>query len=328
MQLRHRLLVIDLVRAGAVVLALFVVAVATVRQTSGAFSATTAAAGNSFGSGRGVRPRPRLRHQQRSKHRLAQQRDRDLHRQRPDTRPRPDRGAWPSATSTATATSTSSTPTTPTATTIWLNNGSRHLHRHAARPSSPEQTARSGRWAIWTATAIRMPFVSQLRARPNKSLAQQRLPALHGQWPDPRESPASRSIAPEAIWTATAIWTQAFVANYEQAPNKVWLNNGSGTFTDSGLKPGNRQRAPERGIRRHGRRRRPGRFRRQRQQRERRSGSTTAPERSPARGQTLDAATTEGVALGDVDGDGDLDLTYANDGSANTIWLPDGWTTR
>jgi hypothetical protein len=33
---------------------------------------------------------------------------------------------------------------------------------------------------------------------------------------------------------------------------------------------------------------------------------------------------SRGVALGDVDDDGDLDLFVANDGQGNTVWLNDG----
>ena len=70
----------------------------------------------------------------------------------------------------------------------------------------------------------------------------------------------------------------AFTANvlFEMAPsnsNKIWLNNGSGQFTDSG--------------------------------------------------QSLGNADSYAVALGDLDGDDDLDAFVANDG-ANTVWLNDG----
>ncbi|MCP4540455.1 MAG: hypothetical protein GY832_25230, partial [Chloroflexi bacterium] len=41
-------------------------------------------------------------------------------------------------------------------------------------------------------------------------------------------------------------------------------------------------------------------------------------------GQTMGAFTTRGVALGDVDGDGDLDVFVANDGDANQVWLNTG----
>lgn len=70
----------------------------------------------------------------------------------------------------------------------------------------------------------------------------------------------------------------AFTANvlFETAPsnaNKVWLNNGSGQFTDSG--------------------------------------------------QSLGSADSYAVALGDLDGDKDLDAFVANDGE-NTVWVNDG----
>ncbi|MEZ4593330.1 MAG: FG-GAP-like repeat-containing protein [Chloroflexota bacterium] len=70
----------------------------------------------------------------------------------------------------------------------------------------------------------------------------------------------------------------AFTANvlFEMAPtnsNKVWFNNGSGQFTDSG--------------------------------------------------QSLGSEDSYAVALGDLDGDDDLDAFVANEG-ANTVWLNDG----
>ncbi len=70
----------------------------------------------------------------------------------------------------------------------------------------------------------------------------------------------------------------AFVANvlFETAlsnTNKVWLNNGSGQFTDSG--------------------------------------------------QSLGSMDSYAVALGDLDGDKDLDAFVANDGE-NTVWVNDG----
>jgi uncharacterized repeat protein (TIGR01451 family) len=71
----------------------------------------------------------------------------------------------------------------------------------------------------------------------------------------------------------------AFVANTgdgsPQGPNEVWLNNGDGTFTDSG--------------------------------------------------QLLGMAESWSVALGDLDGDGDLDAFVANDSNEpNTVWFNDG----
>ena len=66
----------------------------------------------------------------------------------------------------------------------------------------------------------------------------------------------------------------AFVANYNQA-NKVWLNNGSATLTDSG--------------------------------------------------QSLGGSNSETVALGNLDGEGDLDVFVANNlNQANKVWLNDG----
>ena len=66
----------------------------------------------------------------------------------------------------------------------------------------------------------------------------------------------------------------AFVANFYNEPNEVWLNDGSGMFSDSG--------------------------------------------------QSLGSSQSAAVALGDVDGDGDLDAFVANHAQAKKVWLNDG----
>ena len=113
----------------------------------------------------------------------------------------------------------------------------------------------------------------------------------------------------------------AFVANMGQA-NKVWLNNGSGNYSDSGQTLGssasygvalgdldgdgdldafvaNRAQANTVWLN---------------------NGSGNYSDS----GQTLGSSTSYGVALGDLDGDGDLDAFVANDGPANTVWLNNG----
>jgi len=75
----------------------------------------------------------------------------------------------------------------------------------------------------------------------------------------------------------------AVFANYVD-PNKVWLNDSYGVFTDSGQEIGHL--IPETGY--------------------------------------MHGFYSHGVALGDVDGDGDLDTVFANDYSPNNIWLNDG----
>ena len=71
----------------------------------------------------------------------------------------------------------------------------------------------------------------------------------------------------------------AFVGNGYPGnhPNTVWLNDGSGGFSDSG--------------------------------------------------QLLGSSMTNGVALGDLDGDDDLDAFVNNSGQANQVWLNDGYAT-
>ena len=60
-------------------------------------------------------------------------------------------------------------------------------------------------------------------------------------------------------------------------PSTVWINDGSGTFTNSG--------------------------------------------------QALGTSQSRSVALGDLDGDGDLDAMVVNDGQPNTVWINDGTGT-
>ncbi|MEC7113406.1 MAG: FG-GAP-like repeat-containing protein, partial [Bacteroidota bacterium] len=68
----------------------------------------------------------------------------------------------------------------------------------------------------------------------------------------------------------------AMVANagFRGAPNTVWMTDGTGTFTDSG--------------------------------------------------QALGQGSSYAVALGDLDGDGDLDAFVTNTGQQNTVWINDG----
>jgi hypothetical protein len=120
----------------------------------------------------------------------------------------------------------------------------------------------------------------------------------------------------------------AFVANFYEQPNTVWLNDGSGAFTDRGESLGSSHSfdaalgdldgdgdldgfvanfydqpntvwlngGPVPGP--------PGPF-------------------GPS-GQSLGSSRSAGVALGDLDGDGDLDAFVANSAQPNTVWLNDG----
>jgi len=120
----------------------------------------------------------------------------------------------------------------------------------------------------------------------------------------------------------------AFVTNFSdlvvQQPNKVWLNNGSGTFTDSGQSLGdlcsygvilsdidedgdldafvaNFFSQANKVWLNNG------------------SGNFTDS------GQSLGSSDSRGVVLGDIDGDGDLDAFVANDtGQPNKVWLNNG----
>ena len=56
-------------------------------------------------------------------------------------------------------------------------------------------------------------------------------------------------------------------------------------------------------------------------------GSTNGTGTFTDTGPTLDSNRTEGIALGDLDGDADLDIAFANNGSGNAIWLNDGVVT-
>ncbi len=90
----------------------------------------------------------------------------------------------------------------------------------------------------------------------------------------------------------------AFVANYNQ-PNRVWLNQGgaqggtAGSFTDSGQTLGNHEQL-RRVAGRRGRRRRPGRLRRQFQ-----SGEPGVAEPGGAQGGTAGSSPTAARRSGD-----------------------------
>lgn len=120
----------------------------------------------------------------------------------------------------------------------------------------------------------------------------------------------------------------AFVANTgdgspPEGPNEVWLNDGDGTFTDSGQSlgmaeswsvalgdldgdgdldafVGNRDNEPNTVWFNDG------------------TGTFSDS------GQALGAGTTRQVKLGDVDGDGDLDAFVANSDTPNQVWINDG----
>ena len=114
----------------------------------------------------------------------------------------------------------------------------------------------------------------------------------------------------------------AFVANYGQA-NKVWLNNGSGTFVDSGQSLGN---SDSQGVS---------------------LGDVDGDGDMDAfvanissqantvwlndgngtfsdSGQALGSSNSQSMSLGDVDDDGDMDAFVANYGQANKVWLNNG----
>jgi len=115
----------------------------------------------------------------------------------------------------------------------------------------------------------------------------------------------------------------AFVANGSNQPNRVWLNNGSGTFADSGQTLGsenstgvslgdldgdgdldafvaNGGNQPNRVWLNNG------------------SGTFADS------GQALGSSNSLGVSLGDLDGDGDLDAFVANYNQPNGVWLNNG----
>ncbi|MFP6768495.1 MAG: FG-GAP-like repeat-containing protein, partial [Planctomycetaceae bacterium] len=116
-----------------------------------------------------------------------------------------------------------------------------------------------------------------------------------------------------------------FIANNTNSgvPNKVWLNDGNGTFTDSGQSLGNGSTEyVELGdldgdgdldafaVNRFS-------------QSNRvwiNDGSGTFSDS----GQTLGTKQSNGVAIGDLDGDGDLDAAIGNRGEVNTTWINDG----
>jgi len=116
----------------------------------------------------------------------------------------------------------------------------------------------------------------------------------------------------------------AFVTNFSSQPNRVWLNNGSGNFTDSGQSLGSSDSfgvalgdvdgdgdldafvANDTG---------------QANKVWLNDGSGTFTDS----GQSLESLCSYGVVLGDVDDDGDLDAFVANYfGQANKVWLNDG----
>ena len=113
----------------------------------------------------------------------------------------------------------------------------------------------------------------------------------------------------------------AFVANYAGQPNKVWLNDGSGNFSDSGPDLGDAysqdvclgdldadgdldafvaNEGPNKVWFNDG------------------AGGFSDS------GQELGNSQDSGVSLGDLDGDGDLDAFVANSGDPDAVWLNDG----
>jgi hypothetical protein len=113
-----------------------------------------------------------------------------------------------------------------------------------------------------------------------------------------------------------------FIANYNAA-NKVWINDGSGTFSDSGQSLGGASDSYHAALgdldgdgdldafvvnNNHANKVWTN------------DGSGTFSDS----GQTLGSASTTGLALGDLDGDGDLDAFATTFGQSDRIWTNDG----
>ena len=113
---------------------------------------------------------------------------------------------------------------------VWLNDGTGDLHRLAARPSAAATAYDRGAWVTCDGDGDLDAFVANYAAAISVC-AQRRAPAPS---PTPARASAARSTYGVGARRPRRRRRPRRLHRQLRAANQVWLNNGAGTFTDSG----------------------------------------------------------------------------------------------